>query len=84
MATVCNRAAMTQALVDKMRARQELPPPAVRRTLREAAGLSREDIAREVGCSRQAVLHWESGRCSPRGPLLVAYVDVLKAIRERL
>jgi len=67
-------------LVERLKSRRDLPPPAVRRALREAAGLSQGDIARAVGASRQAVAHWEEGRRNPRPVHLSTYVEVLRLL----
>lgn len=71
-----------QQLEDRVRARRELPPPAGRRALREAAGVSLADIARACGVSKQAVAQWESGYCEPRGANLLAYSDAIRVLRE--
>ncbi len=67
-------------LVERLKSRRDLPPPAVRRALREAAGLSQGDIGRAIGASRQAVAHWEAGRRNPRPAPLAAYVEVLRLL----
>jgi DNA-binding transcriptional regulator YiaG len=72
----------TSPLREQLRARSELPPPEVRRELREAAGISLETIGREIGVTRQAVGHWEAGTRYPRGTYLEAYVEVLRLLRE--
>ncbi|MFB7936039.1 helix-turn-helix domain-containing protein [Streptomyces sp. NPDC056049] len=65
-----------------MGVRLELPQPAERRRLREAARLSQQDIADAMGVTRAAVGHWETGLRSPRGRLLAEYVEVIRAMRE--
>jgi len=71
---------------DAIRARllvhRELPPPAVRRQLRENANLPQEDIAKAVGVTRGCISHWEAGIREPKGQLLDRYVEVLQALRE--
>lgn len=62
--------------------RRGLPPPAQRRALRQAAGLTLDDLAHLVGCTPQAVDHWEAGRREPSGQFLAAYVDALRLARE--
>ena len=45
------------------------------RTARERAGLSPEDVARQLKISRQAVYQWESGKQNPKAkklPILAA------------
>lgn len=68
-------------LVQRSRDRQ-LPAPSLRRPLREAAGLTLDEIAQYVGCTRQAVAYWESGERQPRGAFLVAYADVLREMQK--
>ena len=40
------------------------------------AGVTRGQIAMEVGCTRAAVSHWERGRSIPSGPKLAALVQL--------
>ena len=68
---------------DQLQLHLDLPTPAERRRLREAAGLSQEEIGSIVGVTRQAVAQWESGaRRNPRGQLLERYVEALRTLRE--
>ncbi|WP_236655341.1 helix-turn-helix domain-containing protein [Streptacidiphilus carbonis] len=64
----------------------DLPTPAQRRALREAAGLSQAEVARIVGVTTAAVGHWETGvRQTPRNPTVFErYVQVLRALREAI
>lgn len=59
-----------------------LPPPQERRSIRERAGLSQSQLARDLRVSVTAVRLWESGErgFSPRtiGP----YVELLEALSE--
>lgn len=57
--------------------RRRLPPPELRRFLRERAGLPQQAIADEVGVSRPAVSRWEAGRRTPRGDDLRRYSEIL-------
>lgn len=82
------------ALAEKIRAKRLLPPVAARQPLREAAGVSRQDLADEISrllseaagvdrrCTAQAVLYWERGEREPRGAYLVAYSRVLDSLRQ--
>jgi transcriptional regulator with XRE-family HTH domain len=70
----------TTTLREELAARRDLPPPAERRALREAAGISLETVAREIGVTRQAVGHWEAGDRRPRGANLRRYVEVLRIL----
>lgn len=71
-----------QGLRERAALKRGLPPPAQRRALRQAAGLTLEDVAQLVGCTPQAVDHWEVGRREPSGRLLPGYVDALRLARE--
>lgn len=80
-------------LLQRLRA-SRLPPPAERRAIREAAKLSREDIARELRAkghrvTAAAVFWWEKdkadGGFDPRPPKAVTYrqlLDELHALVE--
>ncbi|GAA3712514.1 helix-turn-helix transcriptional regulator [Streptomyces tremellae] len=43
-----------------------LPPPAGRKRLREAHGLSQEQVAKALRVRRTTVMSWENGRTEPR------------------
>jgi transcriptional regulator with XRE-family HTH domain len=58
-----------------------LPEPAERRALREAAGLTQQELAVAVGVDRTAIAHWESGRRNPDGKRLDAYVEALRVLK---
>jgi DNA-binding XRE family transcriptional regulator len=64
----------------RLRDQRDLPSPARRKRLRERAGLSRLDVARAVGVTRNAILYWETGRSEPRGENLARYVEVLRQL----
>lgn len=74
----------TQALQERLRARRELPPPEARKAIRVAAGARLEDIADALGCSRQAVAHWEAGERFPRDRWLRAYNELLRALSREM
>jgi DNA-binding transcriptional regulator YiaG len=59
-----------------------LPPPPMRRAIRQAAGVTATDVAREVGVTQQAVRLWERGLRRPAGQHLVAYLKVLELMQE--
>ncbi|MDT0322251.1 helix-turn-helix transcriptional regulator [Streptomyces millisiae] len=66
------------AAVDEVLARGPiLPPPAERTRLREAAGLTQEEVAQVLQARRETVIAWESGRKTPRPPRLQAYKRLL-------
>ncbi|MEE1755439.1 telomere-associated protein Tap [Streptomyces sp. SP18CS02] len=60
-----------------------LPDPDERRRLREAAGLSQDQIAKALAVRRETVTGWESGRTEPRPPKRAAYARLLAGLAER-
>jgi DNA-binding transcriptional regulator YiaG len=68
------------AISAKIALRRRLPPPPMRRALRQAAGLSTLEVASCLGVTRQAVSQWERGERTPREELLAAYIDALDAM----
>jgi transcriptional regulator with XRE-family HTH domain len=48
------------------------------RAIRETAGLSLSEVARELGVTPAAVSRWERGHRAPRGDTAVAYAALLK------
>ncbi|MFE7856013.1 helix-turn-helix transcriptional regulator [Streptomyces sp. NPDC057403] len=77
---------MTATVADqirsRLRVRLDLPSPAQRRELREAAGLTQQELGAIVGVGRKAVSHWEAGIRTPRGLVLDRYVEALNALRH--
>lgn len=67
-------------LVDRLRARRELPDADERRRIREAAGASLRDVARELGTSATSVIRWERG--ADPGPLTLRYARLLDQLRQ--
>jgi transcriptional regulator with XRE-family HTH domain len=67
-------------LVKLVRERRDLPPPAMRRAIRESADLSLDQVANALGVSRQAVSHWEQGARDPRPEHLRAYAKLLREL----
>ncbi|MEU9502442.1 helix-turn-helix transcriptional regulator [Streptomyces sp. NPDC048196] len=64
-------------------AQDDLPPPAERKRLREAAGLSQAQIATALNARREAVSNWELGKTEPRPPKRAAYARLLEGLAER-
>ncbi|MEU7579948.1 helix-turn-helix domain-containing protein [Streptomyces sp. NPDC041068] len=64
-------------------AQDGLPVPAERKRLREAAGLSQEQVAQAMNTRREAVGNWESGRTEPRPPKRAAYARLLEGLAAR-
>ncbi|MFJ4569058.1 telomere-associated protein Tap [Streptomyces caelestis] len=55
----------------------QLPPPAERARLREAAGITQARLAAALKTSTQTVKNWENGRSEPKPPRLEAYQRLL-------
>ncbi|MFF5130978.1 telomere-associated protein Tap [Streptomyces syringium] len=55
----------------------QLPPPAERARLREAAGITQARLAQALKSSTQSVKNWENGRSEPKSPRLEAYQRLL-------
>lgn len=54
------------------------------RTLRRSAGLAQEQLAEQLGVSRQAVSKWESGRSIPDAERLLALAQTFSVSMEAL
>ena len=64
---------------------RQLPPPGVRRQIRERAGISQQTVAAEIGVTREAVAGWEIYNRTPRGENLNRYLAILDRLaRETL
>ncbi|HBF82272.1 MAG TPA: transcriptional regulator, partial [Streptomyces sp.] len=70
------------ALLEQV-AQDDLPVPAERKRLREAAGLSQAQIATALDARREAVGNWEAGRTEPRPPKRAAYARLLEGLAAR-
>ncbi|WP_374984436.1 helix-turn-helix domain-containing protein [Streptomyces fradiae] len=55
----------------------QLPPPAERARLREAAGVTQARLASALKWATQTVKNWENGRSEPKPPRLEAYRRLL-------
>ncbi|MDT0347560.1 helix-turn-helix domain-containing protein [Streptomyces litchfieldiae] len=72
------------AAVDALLAQpRDLPEPAERVRLREAAHLSRPEVAGALGVTPGTVAGWESGRSEPQGALRAAYARLLEGLAVR-
>ncbi|MFG2840454.1 telomere-associated protein Tap [Streptomyces zaomyceticus] len=56
----------------------QLPPPAERARLREAAGITQGRLAQALKSTVQTVKNYENGRSEPKSPRLEAYQRLLK------
>lgn len=70
------------ALLEQV-AQDDLPVPAERKRLREAAGLSQAQIAKALDARREAVGNWETGKTEPRPPKRAAYARLLEGLAAR-
>ena len=70
---------MTQPSQDIQRL-PELPDPAERRRLREAAGLSVIELARQMGVAHITVSRWENGQDPKSGVYRRLYSDALNQL----
>ncbi|PSM39091.1 transcriptional regulator [Streptomyces dioscori] len=62
--------------------RSPLPPPAERRRLRQAHGLTLDEVATALQVRRATVSGWESGKTEPRPPERDAYARLLDQLAE--
>jgi len=69
-------------LLVQVRARRELPPPSVRRAVRQAAQASLDEVGAAVGVTGQAVWWWESGQRQPNAANVGRYLEVLRVLGE--
>jgi transcriptional regulator with XRE-family HTH domain len=70
------------SIVDELQARRRLPPPAVRRALRESARISQARAARELAVSPALLCRWESGTREVTGEHLPRYLELLDVFAE--
>ncbi|GAA2964062.1 helix-turn-helix domain-containing protein [Kitasatospora cinereorecta] len=71
-----------EALLEEARLNASIPPPAERQRLREAASLSRAQVAAAVGVGRTTVANWETGHSDPTPPGRLLYLKLLKGLAE--
>ncbi|MBT2608332.1 helix-turn-helix transcriptional regulator, partial [Streptomyces sp. ISL-87] len=72
--------AAVDALLDEAAAKDALPHPDERKRLREAAGLSQDQIAKALSVRRETITSWETGRTTPRPPKRAAYIRLLEGL----
>ncbi|MEV8569675.1 helix-turn-helix domain-containing protein [Streptomyces sp. NPDC051322] len=75
--------ASVDALLEQAAAQDDLPDPGERKRLREAGGLSQDQVARALSVRRETITGWESGRTEPRPPKRAAYVRLLDGLAAR-
>ncbi|MEU4271427.1 sigma factor-like helix-turn-helix DNA-binding protein [Streptomyces sp. NPDC026092] len=62
---------------------RSMPSPKERRRLREARGLSEDQVAEAMGVTRATVRSWETGRTTPRGRKQEAYAKLIGAYEDQ-
>jgi DNA-binding transcriptional regulator YiaG len=62
--------------------RSPLPPPAERKRLRQAHGLTLDEVASALQVRRATVSGWEVGKTEPRPPERDAYARMLKQLAQ--
>ncbi|WP_371657276.1 helix-turn-helix domain-containing protein [Streptomyces sp. NBC_00280] len=62
--------------------RSTLPPPAERKRLRQAHGLTLDEVAAALQVRRATVSGWEAGKTEPRPPERDAYARMLKQLAQ--
>ncbi|MER7765077.1 helix-turn-helix transcriptional regulator [Streptomyces sp. NPDC097619] len=72
--------AAVDALLEEAAAQDALPHPDERKRLREAAGLSQDQIAKALVVRRETITSWETGRTEPRPPKRAAYIRLLDGL----
>ncbi|MEV5910542.1 helix-turn-helix domain-containing protein [Streptomyces chartreusis] len=75
--------ASVDALLEQAAAPDDLPAPTERKRLREAAGLSQDQVANALNVRRETVTGWEAGRTEPRPPKRAAYARLLDGLTAR-
>ncbi|MFI6143719.1 helix-turn-helix transcriptional regulator [Streptomyces griseus] len=77
-----NEKMSVESLLEEARLAKAMPPPEERLRLREAAGLTRAQVAEAVGVARGTVLAWESGKSDPTPPGRLPYLRLLEGLAE--
>ncbi|AZM64297.1 MULTISPECIES: telomere-associated protein Tap [unclassified Streptomyces] len=75
--------ASVDALLEQAAAPDALPVSAERKRLRQAAGLSQDQVAKALDVRRETVTGWEAGRTEPRPPARAAYIRLLDGLADR-
>jgi DNA-binding transcriptional regulator YiaG len=82
--TKTNDVSPVDMLRSQARAAIDLPPPAKCQAIREAAGVSRAQLAMALSVSEASVAYYERGLRTPRGENRIRYVAALTALREEM
>jgi len=71
-----------ESLLEEARLTKQMPPPKERLRLREAAGLTRDQVAAAVGVARGTVQNWEKGTSTPTPPARLEYLRLLEGLAQ--
>ncbi|MFJ9188552.1 helix-turn-helix domain-containing protein [Streptomyces anulatus] len=71
-----------ESLLEEARLAKQMPPPQERLRLREAAGLTRDQVAAAVGVARGTVQNWEKGASTPTPPARLEYLRLLEGLAQ--
>ncbi|MFJ4621839.1 helix-turn-helix transcriptional regulator [Streptomyces sp. NPDC088812] len=83
MAEGTKRSRLLSAVDALLESASPLPVPTERKRLREAHGLTQEQLAHAMNVRRATVSAWESGKAEPRQPEREAYAHLLAKLAER-
>ncbi len=70
------------SIIDEVRAARALPRREVARAIRIAAGVTQQDLADELGTSRNTISRWETGERKPSARLRARYATILRQLNE--
>ncbi|MFE3770789.1 helix-turn-helix transcriptional regulator [Streptomyces sp. NPDC059122] len=71
-----------EALLEEARLTARMSDPAERLRLRQAADLSRAQVAKAVGVGRQTIANWEEGTTDPQPPGRIRYLRLLEGLAQ--
>jgi transcriptional regulator with XRE-family HTH domain len=71
-----------EKLVQEVEARRDLPPPRMRKAIRQGAGVSRARLGDVVGVSEASIGFYEAGTRNPSGEHLCLYAEALESLRN--
>lgn len=72
------------AFIDEVLTAKRLPAPAMRRAIREAAGVTQARLAKEIGVTDRSIANWETGSSRPSPRHLGTYAELLCALQEAM
>lgn len=75
-------ATVAEKIRSRLRVRHDLLTPDQRRVLREAAGLTQQELADAIGVTRTAIGNYEAGIRTPQGRVRDRYAEALRTLSE--